>query len=85
MRKFPYAAALAAGLLVSAFAGGEALAEAKELRIAKQFGLGYLQFYVLEDQKLVEKHAKNAGLGDVAVNWSQFRSSDVMNDAHISQ
>ena len=84
MRKFPYAAALAAGLLVSAFAGGEALAEAKELRIAKQFGLGYLQFYVLEDQKLVEKHAKSAGLGDVAVNWSQFRSSDVMNDALIS-
>ena len=84
MRKFPYAAALAAGLLVSAFAGGEALAEAKELRIAKQFGLGYLQFYVLEDQKLVEKHAKNAGLGDVAVSWSQFRSSDVMNDALIS-
>lgn len=84
MRRIPYAAALAAGLLASVFATGEALAEAKELRIAKQFGLGYLQFYVLEDQKLVEQHAKKAGLGDVAVTWSQFRSSDVMNDALIS-
>jgi NitT/TauT family transport system substrate-binding protein len=39
---------------------------------------------VLEDQKIVEKHAKAAGLGDVAVTWMTFRSSDVMNDAIIS-
>lgn len=84
MRKFPYAAALAVGLLLSAVSGGEALAEAKEVRIAKQFGLGYLQFFVMEDQKLVEKHAKDAGLGEIAATWSQFRSSDVMNDALIS-
>ena len=84
MRRFPYAAALAMGLLAFVAASSEALAEAKELRVAKQFGLGYLQFFVMEDQKLVEQHAKKAGLGDVAVTWSQFRSSDVMNDALIS-
>lgn len=84
MRRIPYAAALAAGLLASVFATTEALAEAKEVRVAKQFGLGYLQFFVMEDQKLVEKHAKAAGLGDVTATWSQFRSSDVMNDALIS-
>jgi NitT/TauT family transport system substrate-binding protein len=39
---------------------------------------------IMEDQKLVEKHAKEAGLGDVTVEWSTFRSSDVMNDALIS-
>ncbi len=61
-----------------------ARAEAKELNVAKQFGLGYLQFVMMEDMKLVEKHAKAAGLGDVKVNWSTFRSSDVMNDALIS-
>ena len=59
-------------------------AEAKDLNVAKQFGLGYLQFIMMEDLKLVEKHAKAAGLGDVKVNWSTFRSSDVMNDALIS-
>lgn len=61
-----------------------ALAEAKTLRVAKQYGLGYIQLMLMEDQKLVEKHAKAAGLGDVTVDWSTFRSSDVMNDALIS-
>jgi NitT/TauT family transport system substrate-binding protein len=61
-----------------------AVSEATELRVAKQYGLGYLQMMVMEDMKLVEKHAKAAGLGDVKVNWSTFRSSDVMNDALLS-
>jgi NitT/TauT family transport system substrate-binding protein len=61
-----------------------AAAETKELRLAKQYGLGYLQMIIMEDQKLVEKHAKAAGLGDIKVSWSTFRSSDVMNDALIS-
>lgn len=59
-------------------------AEATTLRVAKQYGLGYIQLMIMEDQKLVEKHAKAAGLGDIKVEWSTFRSSDVMNDALIS-
>lgn len=61
-----------------------AAAEATKLRAAKQYGLGYVQYMIMEDQKLVEKHAKAAGLGDIAVEWNTFRSSDVMNDALIS-
>jgi NitT/TauT family transport system substrate-binding protein len=61
-----------------------AQAEQTELRIARQYGLGYLQMMVLEDQKIVEKNAKAAGLGDIAVTWATFRSSDVMNDALLS-
>ena len=61
-----------------------ALAELATLRAAKQYGLGYVQYMIMEDQKLTEKHAKAAGLGDVAVEWSTFRSSDVMNDALLS-
>lgn len=61
-----------------------ASAEQAELRVAKQYGLGYLQMMVLEDKGLVEAHAKKAGLGDIKVSWSTFRSSDVMNDAIIS-
>jgi NitT/TauT family transport system substrate-binding protein len=75
-----YATCLLAGLLTA----GIAAAEQAELRIAKQYGLGYLQMMVLEEEKLVERHAKAAGLGDVAVSWLTFRSSDVMNDAIIS-
>ncbi len=73
-------AVLAAGMVTASAVS----AEQSELRIAKQYGLGYLQMMVLEDQQLVEKHAKAAGLGDVAVSWLTFRSSDVMNDAIIS-
>jgi len=61
-----------------------AKAEQSEVRVAKQYGLGYLQMMVLEDRKIVEKNAKAAGLGDVTVTWATFRSSDVMNDALLS-
>ncbi len=40
-------------------------AEADTLQAAKQYGLGYVQYMLMEDQKLVEKYAKAAGLGDV--------------------
>lgn len=62
----------------------EARAEAGELRVAKQFGSAYMQFFIMQDQKMIERHAKAAGLGDVSVEWATFRSSDVMNDALIS-
>jgi sulfonate transport system substrate-binding protein len=61
-----------------------ASAESGELRVAKQFGLGYLQMMLMEEQKLVENHAKALGLGDIKVTWATFRSSDVMNDALLS-
>jgi sulfonate transport system substrate-binding protein len=63
---------------------GEARAEATELRVAKQFGSAYMQFFIMQDQKMIETRAKAAGLGDVSVDWATFRSSDVMNDALIS-
>ncbi len=71
-------------LLAQAMAVPCAQAEQTTLRAAKQFGLGYIQYMIMEDLQLVEKHAKAAGLGDVKVEWNTFRSSDVMNDALIS-
>src|SRR5882724_10864950 len=62
---------------------GVARAEANVVRVAKQFGIGYMQYMVMQDQKLIEKHAKSAGL-DITTEWATFRSSDVMNDALIS-
>jgi NitT/TauT family transport system substrate-binding protein len=73
------AAILAAALIVPK----AALAEANTVRVAKQFGIGYMQYMVMQELKLVEKHAKAAGL-DVTTEWATFRSSDVMNDALIS-
>src|SRR5512137_1054188 len=73
-----------AGFVLVLVASTCVAAETKELRLAKQYGLGYVQMMLMEEQKLVEKHAVAAGLGDVKVSWSTFRSSDVMNDALLS-
>src|SRR5215211_5113562 len=63
--------------------GSVARAEANMVRVAKQFGVGYMQYMVMQELKLIEKHAKAAGL-DITTEWATFRSSDVMNDALIS-
>ncbi len=55
--------------------------EVREIRIAQQFGLGYLPLMLVRQYGLIEKHARNAGLGDVRVVWSRFPSGKVMNDA----
>ena len=81
MRRVLAAFAVVLGL---ALAPAAARAEATELRVAKQFGSAYMQFFIMQDQKMIEKHAKQAGLGDISVDWATFRSSDVMNDALIS-
>src|SRR5258705_10251308 len=74
----------AAAVCLACCFGFAARAEQPELRIAKQYGLGYLQMMVMEDQKIIEKNARAAGLGDLKVTWATFRSSDVMNDALLS-
>ena len=76
-------AAFAAVFALSALPA-DARAEATALRVAKQFGSAYMQFFIMQDQRMIEKHAKQAGLGDVSIDWATFRSSDVMNDALIS-
>jgi NitT/TauT family transport system substrate-binding protein len=72
------------GMLLALLLALPARAEVSELHVARQYGLGYLQMMLMEDQHLIEKHAKAAGLGALDVTWATFRSSDVMNDALIS-
>ncbi|WP_323588492.1 ABC transporter substrate-binding protein [Aliarcobacter butzleri] len=59
-------------------------AELKEITISKQYGLSYLALTVLEEKKLIEKYAKNDGLGDIKVNWVTFGGGSVANDALLS-
>ncbi len=76
--------ALLVTITVLTFGSIRASAEQKEITIAKQYGLGYLQMMIMEDRQMVEKHARAMGLGVDKVNWVTFRSSDVMNDALLS-
>jgi NitT/TauT family transport system substrate-binding protein len=60
-----------------------ARAELSEIHVAEQYGISYLPLMVMQDQKLIEKHAKAEGI-DVKVAWSKFAGGNVMNDALLS-
>ena len=60
-----------------------ARADMSEIHVSRQYGISYLPLMIMEDQKLIEKHAKTAGI-DVKVDWSKFASGAVMNDALLS-
>ena len=60
-----------------------ARAEMSEINVAQQYGISYLPLMLMEEQKLIEKHAKAAGL-DVKVGWAKFAGGNVMNDALLS-
>ena len=80
------AAALFGGVLAFALTVGQAAAqEAKEVRLAKQFGISYLPLTVIEERKLIEKHAKSSGLGDIKIEWSRLSAGAPMNDALLSR
>ena len=57
---------------------------AAEIRLARQFSMGYLQFNVMEHQQLIEKHARALGLSDVRVSWLTFNGPAAINDALLS-
>ena len=59
-----------------------ALAEGK-IRLAQQFGISYLILDVVRDQKLIEKHGKEAGV-DIEVEWASISGATAMNEALLS-
>ena len=75
------AAALVAGLGLLA-ASLSAQAEGR-IRIAEQFGIVYLLLNVAQEQKLVEKHARAAGI-DAQVEWVKLSGGSAVNDALLS-
>jgi NitT/TauT family transport system substrate-binding protein len=59
-------------------------AEVGEVRISKGYGILYLPLIVMEDRKLFEKKAAEAGLGNIKVNWYLFDGGNVINDAMLA-
>ncbi|HET7098195.1 MAG TPA: ABC transporter substrate-binding protein [Casimicrobiaceae bacterium] len=80
MRNLVVGAALTAAL---AFIPLPARAEMSEIAVAQQYGISYLPLMLMEEQKLIEKYAKAAGV-DVNVKWAKFAGGNVMNDALLS-
>jgi NitT/TauT family transport system substrate-binding protein len=61
-----------------------ASAQTPEIRLARQFSIGYLQLNVMEHQKLIEKHAKELGIPNAKVSWFKFNGPTAVNEALIS-
>lgn len=59
-------------------------AEVKEVRISKGYGILYLPLMVMEQRKLLEKKAAEAGLGDIRTTWYLFDGGNVINDAMLA-
>lgn len=59
-------------------------AEVKEVQIARGFAIPHLPIMIMEHDKLLEKHALAAGLGEVKVVYSTIGGGSVMNDALLS-
>ena len=75
-------AAVAGGLAVGTLIPHAARA-AETLRIAEQYGIGYLPFHIARDRGLIEKHAREAGT-ELAVEWVKLSGGSAMNDAVLS-
>jgi NitT/TauT family transport system substrate-binding protein len=78
MRKI-FAAAILLGLMMQAHA------QVPEIKLAKQFSMGYLQLNVMERDKLIEKHAKLLGIPEVKVSWLTFNGPAAVNEALLSE
>jgi len=73
--------ALLAALAAATTSAG---AQVPEIRLARQFSMGYLQFNVMEHQQLIEKHARALGIPELKVSWHTFNGPNAMNDALLS-
>lgn len=77
-------ARLCAALLTLVFTAAAVRAEVSELRVSRGYGILYLPLFIMDHEKLIEKHAKAAGLGDIKVSWPKFDGGNVINDAMLS-
>lgn len=73
-----------AAIATLCIAAWPAAAEVSEVRVVKQIGLGFLPLMVMEHEKLIEKHAKAAGLGDVKGVYTTTVGPAIMNDAMLT-
>jgi NitT/TauT family transport system substrate-binding protein len=56
---------------------------ATTIRIAEQFGVGYLPLHMIRDRDLLAKHGRDAGV-EIAVEWVKLSGGAAMNEALLS-
>jgi len=74
-----------AALLLAACGSAPEQGEVQELRIPTGAGgVGFLPLRVMQQQKLIEEHAKQAGLPNLTVRWVEVGGPAVLNDALLA-
>lgn len=84
MLRVPVTCLKASFVLFIAALTSAASAETSVVRISRQPSLPYLALMVMEEQKLMEKHARAAGLGEVTVGWLVVGGGNATNEALLS-
>src|ERR1700716_1565603 len=69
---------------IGLFVAAGARAEVSEVRISHGYGVLYLPLMVMASEKLVEKNARAAGLGEVKATYVVLDGGNVINDAMLS-
>jgi sulfonate transport system substrate-binding protein len=62
-----------------------AAAEVTAIRFGKQYGLPYLPLMVMERHKLVEKHAGQAGIASLQIEWATMGGPGALTDALLTR
>jgi NitT/TauT family transport system substrate-binding protein len=81
MARWRFAAALGAALIVTL---GAASAQQPEIRISRTTTMAYLPLMVIEHEKLLEKHAAQAGMANLKVSYHTFTGPSAQFDALFS-
>lgn len=84
MTRCTFFATLTAATLALSTLACNAHAEASTVRLSHGYGILYLPLMVMRDQQLIEKHAKQLGLGGVKTSWVSLDGGNVINDAMLS-
>ena len=77
-------AGLAAVAITFVLAPRQAAADTNEFRITRQPSILYLQEVLMEEKKLIEKHAAALGVKDLKVSWVNITSGGVATEALLS-
>ncbi len=59
-------------------------ARAETINIARQYGVAFIPFLLMENEKLIEKHAAALGEPNLAVSWVVLSGAAAMNDGLLS-
>jgi NitT/TauT family transport system substrate-binding protein len=76
---------LAALVFAAACSSAPGPGEVRELRMPTGAGgVGFLPLRIMQDQKLIEAHARDAGISDLTVRWVEVGGPAVLNDAMLA-